>query len=109
MAKASTILKLMKSVKLLLSNKSFKGAILNKKKMIWHAFKRAYHTGDVRFIQGGSIKTLLRFGGKYFRIEIRFLKNKKIIIIYVIFSIHGDNFITNKACVAKIRIFVQMT
>ena len=56
-------------------------------------------------IQGGSIKPLLRFGGRFFRIGKRFENNLNMIVICVILSVYGENFITNSACVAKISIF----
>ena len=56
-------------------------------------------------IQGGSIKPLLRFGGRLFRIEMRFENNSELMVIYIIVTVYGENFIINSACVAKISIF----
>ena len=60
-------------------------------------------------VQGGSIKPLLRFGGRFFRIGIKLGTYLKGIIIYAILSILCENSMKNKACVAEIRIFVQNT
>ena len=54
----------------------------------------------MKLLQGGSIKPLLRFGGRYIRIAIRLENNLERIIIYAILSVYGEHFITNKACVA---------
>ena len=56
-------------------------------------------------IQGGSIKPLLRFGGRFLRIGMRFENNLHMIVICIIVSVYGENFITNSACIAKISIF----
>ena len=56
-------------------------------------------------IQGGSIKPLLRFGGRFFRIGVRFEYNSKMMVMYVILTVYGKNSITNSAYVAKISIF----
>ena len=63
----------------------------------------------VDMIQGGSIKPLLRFGGRLFRIGIRFENISKMIVIYVIFTVYGENSITNSACVAEISTFSWIT
>ena len=55
-------------------------------------------------LQGGSIKPLLRFGGRFLK---RFEKNSKRIAIYVILTVYGENSITNSDCIAKIPIFAQ--
>ena len=60
-------------------------------------------------IQGGSIKPLLRSGGRFFRVGIRLETNSKRIIIYAILSVYGENSIKNKTCIGKIRIFVHIT
>ena len=56
-------------------------------------------------IQGGSIKPLLRFGGSFFHIGMRFEKNLNKIVICVTLSVYCENVITNRACVARISIF----
>ena len=66
-------------------------------------------SGIISLIQGGSIKPLLKFGGRFYRIGIKLGTNLNRIIIYVILTILGENFIKNETCVAKIRIFVQNT
>ena len=58
-------------------------------------------------VQGGSIKPLLRFKGRFFHIGVRFEDNSNMILIYVILTVYGKNSITNSACVAKILIFSQ--
>ena len=63
----------------------------------------------VLYVQGGSIKPLLRFGGRFSRIGIRLENSLNRIIIYLILSVYCETLITNKACVAKIPIFVQIT
>ena len=65
-------------------------------------------------LQGGSIKPLLRPGGRFFRIGIRFENNLKMIVICVILSVglYGkstENFIINSAGIAKISIFAQIS
>ena len=39
-------------------------------------------------VQGGSIKPLLRFGGRFFRIGIRFENNSKLTVVYVILTVY---------------------
>ena len=56
-----------------------------------------------------SIKPLLRFGGNFFRSGIRFENNSKMVVIYVILIVYGENSITNSARVAKISIFAHAT
>ena len=57
-------------------------------------------------ILGGSIKPLLRFGGRFFHIGLRFENKLNMIAICIILSVYGGTFITNSACVVKISIFV---
>ena len=42
---------------------------------------------NCRYVQGGSIKHLLRFGGRFFRIEIWFENSSNMIVIYVILTL----------------------
>ena len=60
-------------------------------------------------VQGGSIKPLLRFGGRVFRIGIRIENNLNMIVIGIILSVYSKNSITNSACVAKISIFAYIS
>ena len=56
-------------------------------------------------LQCGSIKPLLRFGGSFFRIGIKFKNNSKMIVIHLILTVYVENSITNSICVAQILIF----
>ena len=58
-------------------------------------------------IQFGSIKPLLRFGGRFFSIGIRFENNSRMSVIYIILIVYGEKSITTSASVAKILIFLQ--
>ena len=54
-------------------------------------------------IQGGSIKPLLRFGGGFFRISIRFRYSLNMIVICVILSVYSENFITKMLALLRYR------
>ena len=83
---------------------------LNKFNVFWNLkSQKGSLAVNVWIIQGGSIKPLLRFGGRFFRIGIKLGTYLNRLIIYVILSISGENSIANKACVAEIRIFPQNT
>ena len=51
--------------------------------------------------------SFLRFGGRFFRIEMRFENDSTMIILYVTLSVYSENSITNSACIAKISVFAQ--
>ena len=53
-------------------------------------------------------KPLLGFGGRFFRIGIRFENISKMIVITVVLTIYGKNSIKDSDCVAKISIFTQI-